>query len=75
MTNKGSSACAMEGSPDVDLIGDTSSQPSYDWPLARTLTKGAVKVTLQPGATAHFDLVYLPVTPPAAGTARASSRS
>ena len=75
MTNKGSSACAMEGSPDVDLIGDASSQPSYDWPLARTLAKGAAKVTLQPGATAHFDLVYLPDDPASGGDSTTSSRS
>ena len=60
MTNEGSSACTMEGFPGVDLIGDTSGQPSYDWTLARSSAPGTAKVTLRPGATAHFDLVYLP---------------
>lgn len=59
MTNKGSSACTMEGFPVVDLIGDTTSQPTYDWTLARSSANGTAKVTLPPGATAHFDLVYL----------------
>lgn len=59
MTNKGSSACSMEGFPGVDLIGDTKGQPNYDWTLVHSSATGA-EVTLQPGATAHFDLVYLP---------------
>ena len=59
MTNKGSSACTMEGFPVVDLIGDTDSQPSYDWTLVDSSATGA-KVTLQPGASAHFDLPYVP---------------
>jgi Protein of unknown function (DUF4232) len=58
MTNKGLTACTMQGVPTVDLIGDTSSQPSTDWTLESSSAKGA-QVTLQPGATAHFDLVYL----------------
>ena len=59
MTNQASSACTMEGFPGVDLIGDTDSQASYDWTLARSSANGVAKVTLRPGATAHFDLVYL----------------
>lgn len=59
MTNHASSACTMQGFPGVDVIGDTSSQPSYDWTLGRSSATGSAKVTLRPGATAHFDLVYL----------------
>lgn len=62
MTNKGPSACTMEGFPGVDLIGDTQGQANYDWTLVHSSATGA-KVTLQPGATAHFDLVYLPAAP------------
>lgn len=59
MTNKGSSACTMQGFPGVDLIGVALDQPNYDWTLVHSSATG-VKVTLRPGATAHFDLVYLP---------------
>jgi hypothetical protein len=59
MTNHASSACTMEGFPGVDVIGDTSSQPSFDWTLVNSSANGIAKVTLQPGATAHFDLAYL----------------
>lgn len=58
MTNQASSACTMDGFPGVDLIGDTKGQPNLDWTLEHSSANGA-KVTLQPGATAHFDLVYL----------------
>jgi hypothetical protein len=57
MTNTGSSACTMQGDPGVDLIGDTKSQPNYAWTLVPS--SAGAKVTLQPGATAHFNLVYL----------------
>lgn len=59
MTSKGSTACTMAGFPTVDLIGDASGQPSYDWTVTRSSTTSFATVTLQPGATAHFDLVYL----------------
>ena len=58
MTNQTSSACTMDGVPGVDLIGDTKGQPNFDWTLEHSSANGA-KVTLHPGATAHFDLVYL----------------
>jgi hypothetical protein len=60
MTNRASSACTMEGFPVVDLIGDTSSQKSYDWTLVHSSANGSAMVNLQPGATAHFDLAYVP---------------
>lgn len=60
MTNQGSSACTMTGFPVVDLIGDTSGQPTYDWTLTHSSANGTAQLTLQPGAIAHFDLVYLP---------------
>ncbi|HEX3784351.1 MAG TPA: DUF4232 domain-containing protein [Pseudonocardiaceae bacterium] len=59
MTNRASSTRTMEGFPGVDVIGDTNSQPSYDWTLTHSSANGIAKVTLRPGATAHFDLVYL----------------
>jgi hypothetical protein len=58
MTNHSSATCTMDGVPGVDLLGDTDSQQSYDWTLVASSANGA-KVTLRPGATAHFDLVYL----------------
>jgi hypothetical protein len=60
MTNQASSTCTMEGLPTVDLLGQADGQTGeYDWTLARSPAKGAAKVTLRPGATAHFDLVFL----------------
>jgi hypothetical protein len=59
MTNRASSTCTMAGFPGVDLIGDTKSQPSYDWTLTRASATSIPTVTLRPGAIAHFDLVYV----------------
>jgi hypothetical protein len=59
LTNKGSSACTMDGFPGVDLVGIASGQQDYTWSLVRK-SVGYSEVTLQPGATAHFDLIYLP---------------
>ena len=71
LTNKGSSACTMEGFPGVDLVGVAAGKQSYTWPLTRSSAsfasqsgQGISEVTLQPGGTAHFELRYLP---PAAG--------
>jgi hypothetical protein len=58
MTNHASATCTMKGFPGVDVIGDTSGQSSYDWTLTHSSANGT-KVTLRPGATAHFDVVYL----------------
>lgn len=59
LTNKGSSACTMQGFPGVDLVGSANGQQNYSWPLVRSSATYA-QVTLQPGGTAHFDLTYLP---------------
>ena len=59
LTNKGSSACTMDGFPGVDLVGTANGQQNYTWSLQRS-SAGHAKVTLQSGGTAHFDLVYLP---------------
>jgi len=60
MTNKGPAACTLEGFPQVGVLGDLTTQPTYLWsPLVDSSGAGAL-VTLQPGGTAHFDLVYLP---------------
>jgi hypothetical protein len=64
MTNAGSSSCSMAGFPGVNLVGTAVgpkdySKPAYTWPLTRA-AQGYSTVTLQPGAVAHFDLIYLP---------------
>jgi pyruvate/2-oxoglutarate dehydrogenase complex dihydrolipoamide acyltransferase (E2) component len=59
LTNKGPSACVMNGFPGVDLVGAANGQQNYSWPLERSSAKYS-QVTLPPGGTAHFDLTYLP---------------
>jgi Protein of unknown function (DUF4232) len=59
LTNKGSSACTMDGFPGVDLVGAANGKQNYTWSLARSSAR-YLKVTVQPGKTAHFDLRYLP---------------
>jgi hypothetical protein len=59
LTNKGSTACTMEGFPGVDLVGTANGQSNYTWPLARSAVRYS-QVTLPPGGTAHFNLTYLP---------------
>lgn len=66
LTNKGSSACTMDGFPGVNLVGAANGQQNYTWSLVRS-TASYSKVTLQPGGTAHFDLMYLPGTSGAGG--------
>ncbi len=65
LTNTGSSACTMTGYPGVDVVGQANGNPDYTWSLIRqsAVNRGPVSystVTLQPGATAHFNLFYLP---------------
>jgi hypothetical protein len=62
LTNKGSAACTMTGFPGVDLVGAANGQQNYSWPLERQ-TVSYSRVTLPPGGTAHFNLIYLPSTP------------
>lgn len=59
LTNKGSSACTLQGFPGVDLSGAANGQQSYTWSLVRQSAAYSV-VTLQPDQTAHFSLIYLP---------------
>ena len=59
LTNKGSSACTMDGFPGVDLVGAANGKQNYTWSLTRSSSRYS-KVTVQPGETAHFDLKYLP---------------
>lgn len=70
LTNEGSSACTMEGFPGVNLVGTAAGRKDYTWPLARASASFAreshmaiAKVTLAPGATAHFEIRYLPGSP------------
>ncbi len=66
LTNKGSSTCTMDGFPGVDLGGVARGQTDYSWPLDRQSASYS-EVTLQPGRTAHFDLLYLPSAAGASG--------
>ncbi len=66
LTNKGSSACTMDGFPGVDLVGVARGQIDYSWSLDRQSASYS-EVTLQPGRTAHFDLLYLPSAAGASG--------
>jgi hypothetical protein len=59
LTNTGSSACSMVGFPGVNLVGRALGKTDYIWPLTRA-SQGYHPVTLAPGGTAHFDIVYLP---------------
>jgi hypothetical protein len=59
LTNKGSSACTLQGFPGVDLDGIANGQQNYTWPLVRQSATYAL-VTLQPGGAGHFNLTYLP---------------
>jgi Protein of unknown function (DUF4232) len=61
LTNKGSSACTMDGFPGVDLVGVARGQQHYSWSLARR-SGDYSKVRLRPGGTAHFDVTYLPIS-------------
>jgi len=61
LTNRGSSACTMDGFPGVDLIGTANNQEGYTWSLERSNASYST-VTLQPGETSHFDIEYLPWT-------------
>jgi hypothetical protein len=59
LTNKGAAACTLQGFPGVDLSGIANGQQNYTWSLERQSARYAA-VTLQPGQTGHFSLVYLP---------------
>lgn len=59
LTNKGAAACTLQGFPGVDLNGIANGQQNYTWSLERQSARYAA-VTLQPGQTGHFSLVYLP---------------
>jgi hypothetical protein len=59
LTNKGSSACTLRGFPGVELIGTVLKTKNYRWPLVQQRAHYST-VTLRPGRTAHFNLIYLP---------------
>jgi len=58
LTNKGASACTMRGFPGVNLVGQAFGKKNYTWPLERQTAKYST-VTLAPGKSAHFNLIYL----------------
>lgn len=62
LTNKGRSTCSLRGYPGVDLIGTVPDKKDFRWSLARQKAHYWT-VTLKPGRTAHFDLIYLPAEP------------
>lgn len=59
LTNKGSTACTMNGFPGVDLVGAANGKPNYSWSLQRQSASYS-RVTVTPGGSAHFNLIYLP---------------
>jgi hypothetical protein len=59
LTNKGSAACTMNGFPGVDLVGAANGKQDYRWSLQRQSASYS-RVTVPPGGTAHFNLIYLP---------------
>jgi hypothetical protein len=59
LTNKGPAACTMNGFPGVDLVGAANGKPDYTWSLQRQSASYS-RVTVAPGGTAHFNLIYLP---------------
>lgn len=59
LTNKGTAACTLQGFPGVDLHGSANGKQGYTWSLERQSARYA-PVTLQPGQTAHFSIIYLP---------------
>jgi Domain of unknown function (DUF4232) len=67
LTNSGSTACTLSGFPGVNLEGAANGKSAYQWPLTRSATTYA-KVTLQPGGSAHFGIVYLPLDSNTSGT-------
>jgi Domain of unknown function (DUF4232) len=67
LSNKGSSACTLAGFPGVDLVGAAQGQQNFTWSLTRQSASYST-VTLTPGATAHFSVVYLPGTAGGSGS-------
>jgi len=61
LTNKGSSACTLQGFPGVDLHGAANGQQNFTWSLVRQSAPYSA-VTLEPGQSGHFSLIYLPGT-------------
>jgi len=59
LTNKGSAACTMNGFAGVDLVGAANGKQDYTWSLQRQSASYS-RVTVAPGGTAHFNLIYLP---------------
>jgi hypothetical protein len=62
LTDKGSSSCTMKGFPGVALVGAAHGRQDYTWPLVRQSARYST-VTLAPGRTAHFNLIYLTGVP------------
>ncbi|MBR7834017.1 DUF4232 domain-containing protein [Actinospica durhamensis] len=66
LMNNGTSACVLDGYPGVNLVGVAHGVSQYTW----TLQWGTARhspVTLEPGGSAHFYVVYLPAGAKAVG--------
>lgn len=59
LINQGSTACTMDGFAGVDLVGVANGKQDYTWSLQRQSASYS-RVTVAPGGTAHFNLIYLP---------------
>jgi hypothetical protein len=62
LTNTGQGACTLTGFPGVDMVGLARGQQDYTWSLVRQSVSYS-QVTLQPGGTAHFTVIYVPKAP------------
>lgn len=60
LTNTGSSPCFVSGIPQVQLLGTTGGALPTSVLAAQPGTATAVKVSLQPGGTAHADARFSP---------------
>ena len=72
LTNNGTTACVLDGYPGVNLVGNARGLSQYTWTL-QWASLAHSPVTLEPGGTAHFTVVYLPAAAKTTGTATATA--
>ena len=66
LTNNGTSACVLDGYPGVNLVGVAHGVSQYTWTLQWATARHS-PVTLEPGGSAHFYVVYVPAGSKAVG--------
>jgi hypothetical protein len=66
LMNNGTSACVLNGYPGVNLVGVAHGVNQYTWTL-QWATAPHSPVTLEPGGSAHFSVVYVPAGAKAVG--------